>query len=168
MAPNWNEHALGFKEISCFLGFSYMSRIFPAQPIYVPSMVVNEHSRPTSKPNLWVSSETEFDRPEWIELSWDYPINIDTIQILLDSSLHFHFGQSWQGYQTNAIPSLVKSYRIISTFSDGSEECLAAIDNNYQRNCIHKVAVNNIKKIRIECMGTHGINRAHIYSIRVF
>ncbi|MFN6375407.1 MAG: FAD-dependent oxidoreductase [Chitinophagia bacterium] len=168
MAPDWNEHALRFKEMSCFLGFSYMSRIFPTQPIYDPSMVVNEHSRPTNKPNLWVSSVTEFDRPEWIELSWDSSLDIDAIQILFDSSLHFHFGQSWQGYQTNAIPSLVKAYRVISTFSDGTEKCLVDIDNNCQRNRIHKLAVENVKKIKIECLGTQGINRAHIYSLRVF
>jgi hypothetical protein len=129
---------------------------------------VNEHSRPTNKPNLWVSSVTEFDQPEWIELSWDACLDIDAIQILFDSSLHFHFGQSWQGYQTNAIPSLVKAYRVISTFSDGTEKCLVDIDNNYQRNRIHQLSVENVKKIRIECLGTQGINRVHIYSLRVF
>lgn len=168
MAPTWNDHALAFREMSCFLGFSFSCQIFPVQPIYEPYMVINEHSRPTNMPNLWVSSRTKFDHPEWVELIWKYSYDVSAVQILFDSSLQFHFGQSWQGYQTNAIPTIIKKYKLIATFSDGTEKCIAEVGHNYQRNCIHHIEEKSVRKIRIECMGTHGIDRAHIYSIRVF
>jgi hypothetical protein len=168
MAPSWNEHAIRNKEISCFLGFSYSCRIFPVQPLYESAMVTNLQSRPTHMPNLWVSSKTNFSNPEWIELSWDQPHNISAIQILFDSSLHFHFGQSWQGYHTNAIPTIVKQYRIIATSTQSKEICLLTVDNNYQRNRFHHLNIDNVMKIRVECLSTHGIDRVHIYSLRVF
>lgn len=168
MAPTWNNHAMQFKQMSSFLSFSYACRTFPDQQVYEPSMVVNAHSRPTHQPNLWVSSVAEFAQPEWIELAWDHSCDIEAIQILFDSSLHFHFGQSWQGYQTNTIPSLVKRYAIVVVLEDGSENCWVDVDNNFQRNCMHKIEVKRVSKIRIVCWETHGIKRAHVYSVRVF
>ena len=58
VAPIWNDYAYDYRDIISFLGFSYACRIFPLQPIYVPKMVVNSHSRPTNIPNLWVSAKT--------------------------------------------------------------------------------------------------------------
>ncbi len=168
MAPSWNEYALQFKDMSCFLGFSFMCRTSPLQPVYSPSMVVTEGSRPTHIPNLWVSAPTAFEEPEWIELLWEQDYAIRGIQLLFDSSLHFHFGQSWQGYQQNTIPSVVRAYRIISISKEGVETCLVEETANYQRNCIHSIEVSKVRKIRIECLGTNGIDRAHIYSVRVF
>ena len=69
-------------------------------------MVVNSQSLPTNNPNLWVSAKTSFIIPEWIKLDWDIPTDIEDIQVIFDSSLQFHFGQSWQGYAVNVIPSL--------------------------------------------------------------
>ena len=166
-APEWNEQALQFKAMSSFLGFSYLCNVSPVQPIYEPTQVSNPQSRPTNLPNLWVSAETNFEKSEWIELEWEEPMDLKSIQILFDSSLQFHFGQSWQGYQTNALPSIVKQYKIISISSDGSEKCLFTIDSNFQRNCRHALNIQDVKKIRVVCLGTHGIPRAQIYSIRV-
>lgn len=168
MAPIWNEHAQKFRNMSSFLGFSFSCRIFPEQPIYEPSMVVNSNSRPTNMPNLWVSAKTTFEHPEWLALKWDIPCNITGIQILFDSSLQFHFGQSWQGYQTNAIPSIVKKYKVMATFADGTENCLITVNDNYQRNRLHHLDISNVSSIRMECSETHGIDRVQLYSLRVF
>ena len=168
MVPSWNEHAQKFRNMSSFLGFSFSCRIYPAQSIYEPSMVVNANSRPTNIPNLWVSAKSLFKRPEWVELKWDNPRDITGVQILFDSSLQFHFGQSWQGYQTNAIPSIVKKYEIVATLADGTETCLITVNNNYQRNCLHHFNISNVSSVRIVCSETNGIDRVQIYSVRVF
>ena len=39
----------------------------PPPPVYGPGNVVNQHSRPTNKPNMWASESTDFAQPEWIE-----------------------------------------------------------------------------------------------------
>ena len=167
-APSWNEKAQQFRNMSGFLGFSYCVRILPIQPTYEPAMAVNPNSRPTNMPNLWVSSRTCPGKPEWLELRWDHPMDITGVQILFDSSLQFHFGQSWQGYKTNAIPTIVKKYRVISIRPDGTEHCLVTVDDNYQRNRVHGIGKTNVAAVRIECTETHGIDRVHVYSFRVF
>lgn len=168
IAPVWNEHAQSSRDISRFLGFSFACRVFPMQPIYEPRMVINPHSRPTNLPNLWVSKKTTFDQPEWINLEWDEPREIQGVQIIFDSSLQFHFGQSWQGYAVNAIPTIVKEYRIIAGLIDGSEVVVAEVMNNYQRNVTHQFNHKALISIRLECGATHGIDRAQVYSVRVF
>jgi len=168
IAPTWNELAYKALNYINFLGFSFVSRVFPLQAIYEPKMVSNQHSRPTNIPNLWVSAKTSFNNPEWISLTWNQPRNIEGIQLIFDSSLHFHFGQSWQGYAVNAIPSIVKEYRIIAKIFDGKEVVIAEVENNYQRNCFHQCHLNNVESVRLECLSSNGIDRAHVYSIRVF
>lgn len=168
IAPIWNDLAYDSRDIINFLGFSFACRVFPLQPIYEPAMVVNSHSRPTNIPNLWVSAKTSFVIPEWIKLNWDMANDIEGIQVIFDSSLHFHFGQSWQGYAANAIPTIVKEYRIIARLADGSEVLVAAVENNYQRNCVHHASLKGVVGIKLECSATHGIDRAQVYSVRVF
>lgn len=168
LAPEWNNRALRARDMSSFLGFSYVCRISPEQPVYKPAMAVNPHSRPTNLPNLWVSAPSSFDEPEWLELTWETPRDISGIQLLFDSALHFHFWQSWQGYAVNAIPSLVKDYRIVATLADGSETVVAEAENNYQRNCTHAIQLASVTRLRLECLSTNGIDRAQVYALRVF
>jgi len=114
-----------FKTSVAFLGFLLLAAFFHYNQFMSHRMVVNQQSRPTNLPNLWVSSKTSFERPEWIELLWDKPRDICGIQILFDSSLQFHFGQSWQGYAENTIPTIVKEYAILATSADGQELVVA-------------------------------------------
>ena len=168
LAPAWNERAYRAREISSFLGFSFACRVTPAQSVYEPCMVVNPHNRPTNLPNLWVSAPTSFEHPEFLDLQWDSPNDIVGIQVLFDSALHFHFGQSWQGYAVNAIPSLVKHYRIIARLADGGEIVVAEVCDNHRRNCIHSCDLTDVTGIRLECRSTHGLDRAQVYAVRVF
>ncbi|MFZ9938352.1 MAG: hypothetical protein ACO3JG_15040, partial [Luteolibacter sp.] len=107
-------------------------------------------------------------RWEWIELDWQTPRSISEVQILFDSSLHFHFWQSWQGYPVNAIPSVVRDYRIVATHRDGSSSVVVEIAGNHQRNRRHPVALEDVCRLRVEIIQTHGHSRAQVYSIRAF
>jgi hypothetical protein len=168
VSPDWNGHAGKRASLSAFLHFGYACRTTPQQPVYSPSKAVNPHSRPTHEPNLWVSSATSFDKPEWIELDWQTPRSISEVQILFDSSLHFHFWQSWQGYPVNAIPSIVRDYRIVATHQDGSTSVVAEIAGNHQRNRRHPVDLEDVRRLRVEIIQTNGLSRAQVYSIRAF
>jgi hypothetical protein len=101
-------------------------------------------------------------------LLWDKPRDICGIQILFDSSLQFHFGQSWQGYAENTIPTIVKEYVILATLADGQELVVAKEDINHQRNCYHSLDLTNVLRIRLACKATHGVDRVQIYAVRVF
>lgn len=164
----WNDHAKKYGDESCFLNFAFCAQIKPVQPVYSPAETISPHSRPTNTPGLWVSGTTDFSKPEWLTLSWESPQSVSRIQVLFDSSLHFHFWQGWSGYPMNAIPSIVKDYRIIATLEDESEVVIAEVENNHQRNCKHVAELQGVTDLRLECHATHGIDRAQVYSLRVF
>jgi len=166
VTPDWNDHARSHTAESGFLHFAYLCRATPEQRVFEPCNVANGHSRPTNQPNLWVSQTTDFSQPEWLELTWKSPRDLTEIQLLFDSSLHFHFWQSWQGYQTNAIPSLVRDYRLIATRVDGSQTVIAEVTGNFQRNRRHEIEPENLTALRLEIFATHGVPRAQVYAVR--
>jgi hypothetical protein len=165
--PVWSDEARKNAALSCFVNVAYGVRLSPEQPAYQPGMAVNPYSRPTAQPNLWVSAPSDFSTPETLTLTWEQPRSIRAIQLLFDSALHFHFWQSWQGYAVNAIPTLVKDYRLVATLAEGTEVVVAEARNNYQRNCSHRAKLDNVKQLRLECLSTNGIDRAQVYALRV-
>ncbi|MGL5018643.1 MAG: FAD-dependent oxidoreductase, partial [Luteolibacter sp.] len=167
VAPEWNDHARNFRAESLFLNFAHACRTTPAQELYGAEMAVNGHSRPTNTPNLWVSAASSFAEPEWISLGWETPRDIAEVQLLFDSSLHFHFWQSWQGYLLRNIPSIIRDYRIIAEHEDGTTTVVAEVTGNYQRNRRHRAVITGVKNLRIEMASTNGITRAQLYAIRV-
>jgi hypothetical protein len=88
--------------------------------------------------------------------------------VLFDSSLHFHFSQSWQGYPMNAIPSIVRNYRLTAEHADGSATVIADIHGNHLRNRRHAADLSGVIRLRLDILATHGIPRAQIYAVRVF
>jgi len=143
-------------------------RLHPSQPLYQPDNVVNEYARPTNQPNMWASENTDFLKPEWIELAWKTDRSPREIHVIFDSMLDFHFNQRWGGYQNNVLPALVKEYRLWSFDQQGNKTLIAEVNNNYQRLRKHRCELNNVKSIRLEVLATNGLNRAHVYAIRVF
>ncbi|MFM7180723.1 MAG: FAD-dependent oxidoreductase [Verrucomicrobiales bacterium] len=168
LAPDWNDHARHFTAQSGFLNFAYCSVTSPAQELYSSAMAVNGWSRPTNLPNLWVSAATDFNSPEWLELAWENARSISGVQVILDSSLHFHFSQSWQGYPMNAIPSIIRDYRVIAGHDDRSSTIIADVRDNHLRNRHHAADLEMVKRVRVEVLQTNGITRAQIYAVRVF
>lgn len=166
VTPDWSDHARGFTDLSSFLNFAWCCRTVPEQPVHDPQNIANGHTRPTHLPNSWASAPSSFSEPEWIELAWSAAQDIGEIQILFDSSLHFHFWQSWQGYPVNAIPSLVKDYRIIAEHHDGTQTTAAGVKGNFQRNRRHAVDLTGVRRLRLEILSTHGLTRAQVYQIR--
>jgi hypothetical protein len=151
-----------------FLNKAFCFQVQPSQPVYSPENVVNQHSRPTNQPNMWASKHTDFSKPEWIELSWDKPHSPTEIHLIFDSVLDFHFNQRWGGYKNNVLPSIVKHYRLWAYDSQGKRILIEEINNNYQRLRKHPCGLKEVKSIRLEILATNGLNRAHVYAIRVF
>jgi hypothetical protein len=167
VAPEWNEHARRSTAESAFLSFAYCCRTTPEQRVFEPASVTNGQSRPTDRPNLWVSADTSFREPEWIALDWQQARSIAEIQLLFDSALHFHFWQSWQGYPVNAIPSLVRDYRIIAVHENGTSSVVAEVTGNFHRLRRHRLALDGIIRLQIEILATNGLHRAQVYEVRV-
>jgi len=151
-----------------FQNEAYCFQLHPSQPVYSPENIVNQHSRPTHKPNMWASENTDFAEPEWIELSWDTLRSPKQVDLIFDSMLDFHFMQKWGGYKNNVLPSIVKHYRLWAYDSQGNKTLIEEIRNNYQRLCKHKCELKEVRSVRLEILATNGLNRAHVYAIQLF
>jgi hypothetical protein len=68
----------------------------------------------------------------------------------------------------NAIPSIVRDYRLTAEHADGSTTVIADIRGNHLRNRRHAADLSDVVRLRLEVLATHGIQRAQIYSVRVF
>jgi hypothetical protein len=168
--PNskWHTGKAALYAEGSFTNDAYCFRIKPLQAVYGAGNVVNEYARPTNVPNLWASGETSFAESEWLELTWETTQSIREIDVVFDSMLDFHFSQRWGGYKYNVLPSIVKHYRLWAYDSQGNMTLIEEIKTNYQRLCRHKCELMNVKSIRLEIVSTNGLNRAHVYAMRVF
>ncbi len=153
---------------------SYCVEISPAQSVYSAKNLISGVDRPTVLPNLWISEETDFSIPEFIELEWEKPQHISEIQIVFDSGLSgllssFSADGNCKigGYEGNRIPSIIKKYRVLAQKAEGEWQCLAEVEDNYHRLCSHPAYCDGVKKVRIELCASNGTNRAQVYAVRV-
>jgi len=151
-----------------FQNKTFCFQLHPSQPVYQPENIINQYARPTNKPNMWASEITDFTKPEWIELCWDTLRSPRQIHVIFDSMLDFHFNQKWGGYKNNVLPAIVKHYRLWAYDSQGNKNLINEIKNNYQRLCKHHCELKDVKSVRLEILATNGLNRAHVYALRVF
>ncbi len=147
---------------------AFCFQLHPPQSVYMPENVINSFARPTNIPNLWSSGTTDFSDPEWIDLEWDTAMVPREIDLLFDSMLDFHFVQKWGGYPGNVLPSIVKHYRLWALDRQGNKKLIDEVRDNFQRLRKHSCSMEEVKSIRLEILGTNGINRAHVYAVRVF
>lgn len=141
--------------------------ILPAIQPYKAEYALDGHLRPFKVPHLWVSAETDFNQPEWFELSWQQPYSIDEIHLAFDTDLDSQLTNIWMENPDRAIPSCVKDYKI--EVFDGSNWTIAAdCKNNYQRRRVHKLKSLKIFKLRIVVSSTWGAPYASIYDVRVY
>jgi hypothetical protein len=148
---------------------AYCMCLDPLQPVYAAKNMTNLWSCPTNVPNLWISNDTDFSQPEWIELQWEQPQQISSVQLLFDSMLDLYLTTLWLDYQERAIPSIIRDYRI-QYWNGETQEWISLVDEtgNYLRNCSHSFEPVSTSKLRVEVLATNGFKRAQIYSIRVY
>jgi hypothetical protein len=147
---------------------AYCIRVTPDQDLYGPGNAVEGWSRPTNQPNLWISQFTDFRQAEWIECAWDQPRTVRSIHLFFDSSLDFNFGQNWKGYNLNAMPTLIRDYRLLARSEAGDWRELVSVTGNYQRRLVHDLEPLTTMAVRLEVSGTNGIQRAQLYEIRIY
>ena len=140
----------------------------PKQDIFSPRNMINSSYRPSHLPNLWISQETEFKYPEFVELNWAEPISVKQIDITFDAAYNYHFPDNPQRYKANNVHPLIKDYNIYLTdVANQSKKILEIRDNRKSLNS-HTFSEYLILGLEVEILSTYGLNRAQIYQIRVF
>jgi len=128
-----------------------------------PEAVINGHSRVLSdKEYQWVSHP---DRalPQWIELAFREPAQINSVSIVFDTDMT-NPGTCWTA-KFPEVSTCVKAY-FVEVF-DGKEWIRAATeDGNFMRRRTHRFDTVNAQKIRITVLETWGNPSARITEIR--
>jgi hypothetical protein len=118
-------------------------------------------------PHLWISENTDFSEPEWVQFEWDTPQTFSQVTLLFDSSLDFTFYQSWQGYPDNVIPSLVTEYELSVSDDGKSWTTIAGVKDNYLRRRHHAFAPVTAGQLKLSIDATRTWPRVQLYSVRV-
>ena len=145
---------------------AYAFSLEPPQNIYTGENLINSYNRPYDLPYLWISEPLKEGEVPWVELTFEKPVSYKEINILFDSMLSFHFSQSYVGYDTNVIPTLVKDYAIYAKNGEEYQE-IARIEGNHQRQN-RFLLEGKTTSFRFEFYSTNGIERIQVYSIQVF
>ncbi len=141
---------------------------FPPQKSYDVDHVKSAYSRPSKKPDLWISQPTSFVYPEFIEVTWDQTVNISRIDLFFDPSF---------GYQTPPFPtsgsiptpiSLIKDYNLYYTSSSGKSTLIEKVTNNYSSHRYHLLDLVDVQSLEVEIISTHGLNRAQVFKIAAY
>jgi len=138
---------------------------------YAPSKVVGGYSRPYGGPNLWASEDLAWDPSPWIELSWQSPVDLAEIVVVLDDdveedliNLHHH------RTPFTSLPTLLESYSLeFRTDSGSSWQPLAKVTGNRRRTQRHRLpGPTAVTHLRLTPHATNGAPRAHVVSIRCY
>ncbi len=141
-------------------------RISPEQNLFSPEEVIHSSWRPSHRPNLWVSQPTDFTYPEFLELSWQKPVCVSSIELCFDPD--YERGDLTQLASELAFPdSLVKDYRIYTIDPTGKSKLLLEELDNELTFRIHSFDELSIRGMELEILSTHGLNRAQVYRIAV-
>jgi hypothetical protein len=142
-------------------GRSLCLRVSPESRPYGPSNVIRGTNRPDMWTNIWISDPTR-PLPAWLELRWQAPVWLNTVQITFDTDANRRVTLPLFRY-----PDCVKDYRIES-WTGGSWQTLADISGNYMRRRVHRFDRVRTDRLRILVTATNGAPAARIYEIRVY
>lgn len=147
---------------------SVFFEVYPHQSVYSASNVQNGKTRPDSLPNLWISDETDFQYPEYLEFHWEKEVEISSIEIVWDSALEFLFPkQPTIDYSIN-IPSIVSDYKIYYINNVGNWVELLAVSGNKLGFSSHSFQDIRTRAIELEIQKTNGLPRAQVYEVRAY
>ena len=142
--------------------------VFPKQLVYEAENVKNGKARPGHMPNLWISEETDFRFPEFLEFHWDEAVDLSSIEIVWDSNLEFLFPSRPTTQSNIKISSLVTDYKIYFMNDVGHWEELIEVKGNQSGYSIHEFESINTRGIEIEILATGGLPRVQVYEVRAY
>jgi hypothetical protein len=144
-------------------------RIEPATAAYAPCQVQGGYARPFRGPHLWSSEAMRAGRPEHVELRWDAPHEIGSIDLLFNDdvdedlvNLHHHITPF------RVIPELVRDYRLQAETTDGWSDLVVVRDNRRRLRRHAFAAPVSTGAVRVVVESTNGSPWAMLHGMRVF
>lgn len=143
-------------------GHTLAYRISPPQTPFGPEQVLTGVTRPHQQTNLWVSDPAQ-PLPQWLQLEWDEPRSINSVQLVLPGHLIREYHAYAPFYRDAQCP---RDYTIEAETEDGWST-LVSVKDNYQRLRRHEFAAPvTTRRLRVIVTATNGDPSAALYEIR--
>lgn len=128
---------------------------------YRPENVIDGVSRVEgTTPHMWKSDPSQL-LPQWIELAWDRPQTLRSLQLTFDTNL-----DTWL-YKVAFEQEVVRDYEV-QYRTGGAWKTLLKETDNCQRHRIHRFDAITTDRIRLVIHKTGGDPSARVYEIRVY
>lgn len=116
--------------------------------------------------NIWMSQPKNKGNPWEIIFKWNSPVTIGCVQITFDTMIREKrfFDKPFLG----AIPTCVRSYRILIEISQENWLQVAEIKGNYLRHNIVEFPMQKAQRLKICIDETNGDQLARIYEVRIY
>ena len=128
-----------------------------------PENVINGVSRIRSADVYEWVSDPEESMPQWIELEFKEPAEINSVSIVFDTDMT-NPSTCWT-VKIPEVPSCVKDYSV-QIFEKGKWANVANVNDNFMRKRIHKFESALVEKIRVNVFSAWGDKSARIMEIR--
>ncbi len=151
----------GDRKVICFRVNNYTEA-------YAAQNAIDGFLRPFAGPHMWVSEPMKDNESEWIQLSWQKPIDIQEMQLVWNDDVNEYFN-NLHFYRTpfEIMPELVKDYDI-EVLQEGSWQKVIHKKENRQRKNSHFVKESNVTALRVKINQTNGSERAELIELRVY
>lgn len=141
-------------------------------PEALPEHVLDGHVRDV--PGRWSHRWGAAMEPggAWIELAWDAPVTLSTVQITFDSGFHRELTLSPSNGVNGRVrrgpqPETVRDY-VLTARTAGGEVELARVEGNYQRLRRHAFPAVAAHSLRLHVLATNGSPEARVFEIRCY
>ena len=135
---------------------------------YAADRVLGGYARPYGGPQMWVSEPLAWDNEPTLELSWQQPVTISEVALVLDDdleedliNLHHHRTPS------DAMRTLLRDYRIEAEV-DGTWSTVVTERDNRRRHRVHTIEPVSVTRLRVVAEATNGAPRAHVVAVRTY
>ena len=108
----------------------------------------------------WVS-DPEQSMPQWLELDFHKPVELNTVHLTFDTDLNHRFPEG------PMVEQCVKNYRL-KYFNGNSWTELAAVKDNFLRHRIHRFPVVTATKLCLMLEETNGDESARVFEVRAY
>lgn len=116
----------------------------------------------------WMSAPE--DQEPWLEFTWNQPVDISRIAVVLDTGLHRHLALTNQDSHHARMawgpqPETLREFRLIAETKAGTVE-VAHVQGNYAQQCEFAVSLAEVSRLRLEVIATNGLDHARVREVR--
>lgn len=135
------------------------------------------HGRWGARPELttpgthrWMARSDDSD--PWLEISWEIPVDISRVVLVLDSGMHRLLTLSFDSSANvqmvwGAQPELLRDFRLLADTGDGLRE-FASLQDQYLRQIEVACDLRGVRCLRIAVDATNGLDHARLFAVRCY